>query len=340
MKNRHPDLEDYLAWCEDQGHAKRTLVQYRHKILQFLAWAEGREWTPRLLREYRDHMQETLKLRPRTIRVAFTALRSFRDYLFNECGQRELPDVRGIKLPRMDAAQREVPTPDDMERMLHAAETMPQKTARKRFLRARTLAVLCLFAFTGIRRTELLSLELDAIDRTRETWRVRICKGKGGQSRWAPLHPRAQGHLSEWLEQREHWCVEHGCTLPYLFPVDRRRHLSYRGLKALWDDLLERAEIDRPLTPHCLRHYFAGAALIASGGDIPTVSALMGHSRQDTTLRYLHSTPERMREAVQALRIGAPTPPPAPAPEAPRRTHPTPRSATRRPAGSARYARG
>jgi site-specific recombinase XerD len=52
--------------------------------------------------------------------------------------------------------------------------------------------------------------------------------------------------------------------------------------------------------PHLLRHAFA-TRLLASGADIVTVSAILGHGATMTTLLYTHSSPERMRQAVDSL---------------------------------------
>lgn len=293
-------VNEYLAYLGDRGHSSRTVIQYRHKLLQFLAWLGDDELTQGSLTDYRRHMQDR-GLRPRTVRVAFTAIRSYFDYLRLEEQVADLPDARAVKLPRMDPPQREVPTDEELGRIWNAVGSMPKHTARARFLHARTVLILSIFAYTGLRRSEMLSLDVGDVQTEYTPWRLMVRRGKGGQSRWIPLNDEANAAFRAWLEVRRQWCEEHGCQqFQALIPVDRRRRLSHRGLKALWDELMDRAGLlDHHYTPHGIRHFFATAA--AEVTDLPTVSALLGHSRVETTLRYLHSNPKKMEAAVQRL---------------------------------------
>jgi site-specific recombinase XerD len=312
-------LPDYLDHLRANGCSPKTVSQYHHKIRQFTAWLAGRKPTNELLNVYCREMQER-GLRPRTIRVAFTALKSFRDYMVAR-GRTGLPDFQGLKLPRLDPPQRETPTEADLAAIWKGAREMPEHSARAKWLRSRTLAVLALFNYAGLRRSELLSLNLDDIQQG-EQWQVRIRRGKGGQTRRVPLNAEARELLTEWIAVRNEWATDYQCPLDCLFPVDRTRRMSHRGLRALWTDLMGRAGLQkRGLTPHGMRHAFASSVERTSG--LKMASTLLGHSNITTTAAYLHADPSRMVAAVELIVPERQVPKPEPIPlerPAPRRS--------------------
>lgn len=306
-------LESYLDELRVSDYSARTLEQYRHKLRQFDHWLNGRPITLAVLAQYRDTLL-TEGRRPRTVRVTFTALFSFFAFLERAGHCSGLPHQGVLKLPRMDRPQRDVPTPAEMEALFDAARhRMRTRTLSQRFQRARTLAVLTVLDYAGVRRGELLALNVDDLQQVERGWILRVRRGKGGESRWIPLTPEAVPPLLDYLAVRKEWSLGRppiAAVRNALWLVDRRRRLSEKGLTALWDELKALAGLEhRTFGPHGVRHRFA-SDLFARNKDAKTVQALLGHSSVVTTLTtYVHADPDRLWEAVESREA---EPPPAP----------------------------
>jgi len=172
---------------------------------------------------------------------------------------------------------------------------------------------------TGLRITEALQLRVKDLDVDRLTLVVRA--GKGGKDRVVMLPATLVTPLREQL-QRARWLWEGdgrsgrgGVQLPdalarkypraelswawfWVFPqpdlsvcprtgVVRRHHLVDQTFQRAFKRAVDRAGIQRPATPHTLRHSFA-THLLQSGTDIRTVQSLLGHSDVSTTMVYTH----------------------------------------------------
>jgi integrase len=315
-------LEEHLQSYEEHllstGKSQRTRQQYRHKLKQWFGWLRGRPPSRGMLMEYRDFLMGR-GLRPRTVRQAWHALASFFGYLEEELEQEGLPDVRAIRLPGDDEPRRSTPTEAEVERLERAARRMPAHTPAAAFRRGKAITMVMLLRHAGLRRSELLGLDVGDIDTTTHPWILRVRIAKGAQSRWIPINDELRAWLEVWLIQRLEWGEEAGCLHASLLPVDRNRRLSHKGVMVLWREVVELAGLTgRGFTPHSIRHRFATD--VAAASDLPTAAALLGHKSVKTTFNYLKTNPDSMVRAVQALGRGTgavtPMPPAATNPRA------------------------
>lgn len=132
-------------------------------------------------------------------------------------------------------------------------------------------------ARTGLRRSELLGLTIDAIVRIGNSWWLKVPVGKLHNDRFIPLHPNVKALLDEWLAARppvrsELMFVEHG------------RPIGVGRVNAAVKDVAARAELGK-VTPHQLRHTLATQA-INRGMSLEAIAALLGHQSMDMTLTY------------------------------------------------------
>ncbi len=154
---------------------------------------------------------------------------------------------------------------------------------------ARDRAIMELLYSTGMRVSELASLDLPALDFT--TGMVRVT-GKGNKQRLAPMGNPAMESINAYLGQRDNLQqdrLRRGLDLDgdALFLNTRGSRLTTRSIERLVKMYAQRAGIASRVTPHALRHSFA-THLLEMGADLRTVQELLGHASLSTTQKYTH----------------------------------------------------
>lgn len=143
---------------------------------------------------------------------------------------------------------------------------------------------------TGLRVSELVNLQVTDIDSQRMVIRVR--QGKGRKDRYVMLSPQLLTVL------REYWQLVKPRT--WMFPSSEkptqpvRRETVFRACQ----QIARRARMNKPVSPHTLRHTFA-THLLEAGTDIRTIQALLGHRSLRTTAIYTFVSPQQVM-AVQS----------------------------------------
>src|SRR5262249_26869328 len=150
-----------------------------------------------------------------------------------------------VKLPKLDAAQRLLVSDDDLQALLAAAERQ-----RTDFRCARDRAILSVLIFCGLRRAELLALEVPHVNL--EAGVLLVQQGKGQKARAIPLCAEAKSVLRDWLAIREGLKCRH----PYLFVGEGRRRVGEQGLARMLEEIKSIAGLrgDRRVLPHSIRH--------------------------------------------------------------------------------------
>ncbi len=155
-------------------------------------------------------------------------------------------------------------------------------------------AILLAFALTGLRKSELIAIDLTDLDGDLASIQVR---GKGGRERLVPVSPPLREALQAYLQQRP----ENGC--PALFLNNAGKRVRSRTLQRMMQRWLHDARlIGQGYTIHSLRHSFA-TLLIRGGVDLRTVQELLGHSDISSTARYLHADLRSKTAAVNTLNL-------------------------------------
>lgn len=317
MNNRLDSIPEYLAWAQTRVDprpiSRSSYVAYRSKLRQFATWVgdSDRPISIELLREYIDYLENERPARdgnagqrPRTIKCAVLPLLGWLEWRGERWPELRLPLVKKLRLPALDEAQREVPSDEDIAAMFTAAETMDDFTRQNRFERARAVLIVSLSVDAGLRRCEILGLDLNDIHQDSAGWWVQIREGKGQKKRAVPLNRRCRRCVEEYLRVRQEWCdhtpARHQNRA--LFAVDRSRRFNEESMLRLRHHLLHRAGLaNRALHWHSNRHYFISTSLEAPGATVADVAALAGHSSTRTTEAYLHARDKGMRRAVEAV---------------------------------------
>ena len=201
-------VERYIAYIRDvRRYSPRTQELYRKALEDFEAW--GGDLIPSRLREYEAHLMER-GLKPRTVHLHMSALSGYCNFLMKE-GVLSSNPVRGIKRPKMEKRLPEYYTEKSLAEYLEASahgagkeelevlESLKpgEKLADELYNRRLRRLIVSLLYATGIRRAELIGLQLRSVDSARQTLRVR---GKGDKMREIPLIPSVLEEISLYLQ--------------------------------------------------------------------------------------------------------------------------------------------
>lgn len=285
-------LDDFLEYLEvERGRARKTIENYRHYLLRFTELSgvtSPSKITDDTVRTYRLQLNRTVDvhgepLSRSTQTYHLIALRAFLKYL----AKRDIKTLAAekIELPKTQQRDFDLPSIEDLERLLAAPEGMSIRSLRDK-------AILELLFSTGLRISELAKLNKDSIDFKRGEFSVR---GKGGKVRVVFLSPRATDAIKGYLEKRAD--IEDA-----LFVGTNKNpgRLTVRQIQRLIARYAVKSGIVKSVTPHTLRHLFATDLLI-NGADLRSVQALLGHSSITTTQVYTHLTDRQLKDVHQAF---------------------------------------
>jgi integrase len=179
----------------------------------------------------------------------------------------------------------------DIEKILSAIHKSTNAIVFKR-----NLVLFYLLLFCGLRREEVLYLQLQDIDLENNTLTVRADTSKSGKTRQLPLHSLTITRLKDYLNERKYY------TTPYLLISHRRdSNLSPHGLKHLVERLRDISGV--PFHLHQFRHTFA-VNFLKTNKDIFALKQLLGHADIKMTVQYLRCLPvDGYRQGVEGMSI-------------------------------------
>jgi site-specific recombinase XerD len=218
----------------------------------------------------------------------------FRFLVENE--ELERDPARVLRTPRKQEALPDVLDRRELARLLAATEQSGVWERRHPGKRERDRLLLALFAYAGLRRSELLGLDRDDVDLERRLLRVR--RAKGGRQRVVPIHPALVPLLANYLALRG------ADSEPALFVGVQGRRLSQTIMTQTFLRYARAANVSerKRVTPHTLRHVFA-SELLRAGANLRQIQELLGHKHLDSTQRYTRVTAHELRGAVKRLRF-------------------------------------
>lgn len=217
-----------------------------------------------------------------TVSRAIASLKSFYNVLVNEGvvqnnpASKLVPDKNTQKLPQ-------ILTSKEVELLLEQPSCTDAKGYRDR-------AMLELLYATGIRVSELISLDITDVNTSGGVIR---CKSKE-KERFIPLHQTAVKALAEYIEFIRPQMI----ALPNeqaLFVNVNGERMSRQGFWKIIKAYQQKAHIDKPITPHTLRHSFA-AHLLENGADIHAIQEMLGHSDISSTQIYSQLVKKQLKD--------------------------------------------
>lgn len=271
-------------WLE-QGVSDHTLAAYRRDLT---AWAAhlaelGEALTvpgPTSLPAWLDKRREE-GYRLRSNARLLSSLKRFYRWAL-ETGRIRRDPLAEVKLPRVRPGLPETLDEAEVERLIAAPDITTDLGLRDR-------TMLEVLYGTGLRVSELVGLTTDAVNLRQGVVRVR---GKGDKDRLVPMGEEAVHWVSCYLHTVRRALMT-DASRPTLFPGRGDRPLTRQ---AFWYRIKHHARvagIERPLSPHTLRHAFA-THLLNHGANLRVVQLLLGHSDLSTTQIYTHVAQARL----------------------------------------------
>ena len=261
------DLRKFFAYLQRRGIKQPTEIK-RTDIVDYLGWMldQGAAYS--------------------SMARSLSTLKTFFRFMIQD-GYLEHNPTDNVESPRLKRRLPEVLSVKEVELLLEQPNSVTVIGIRDR-------AMLELMYATGLRVSELLSLQLDDINLTAGYVR---CLGKGRKERIVPINQTSIFWVERYIGRSRSQLVKSHLERT-LFVNARGRKLSRQGFWKILNGYTREAGIKKSITPHTLRHSFA-THLLENGADLRAVQEMLGHADISTTQIYTHLTRTHLREVYQ-----------------------------------------
>lgn len=300
-------IDQFLEYLEiERNVSSLTIRNYAHYLRRFYSWlvkqvngaGKTSDITSSAIRQYRVYLSrfETSgnPLSRKTQSYHIIALRAFLKWLRKNDYEALAPEK--LDLPKADSTPPNFLSGEQVERLLNAPTLSTPQGKRDK-------ALLELLFSTGLRVSELTSLDRDKIDLSSREFGI---IGKGRRPRVVFLSRRASEWISQYLDTRDDpynsLFIRYSGKKDAATPEEKMR-LTPRSVQRLIKKYARKIKLPIEVTPHVLRHSFA-TDLLAAGADLRSVQEMLGHKNISTTQIYTHVTNRQLREVHEAFHGG------------------------------------
>ena len=286
----------YFEELKTRNYSELTLITREAQLAMFIRWCHERdlrrpeqidrdllERFRRVLFNYRKKNGKPLAISNQaahlsSLRVFFRWLAKKRYMHYNPACELELPRVP-------QALPRDILSVKEVEQVLSEPDLSQPMGIRDR-------AIMELLYSTGMRRSEIINLDLADLHRGQQLVHVR--HGKGGKARFAPVGRRAMIWLEKYLEEvrptQNHDPNEQAI---FLTVTEAKRFSGYNMSRVVRNHI--RSGTGKTAGCHIFRHSMA-TAMLENGADIRYIQELLGHAKLNTTQVYTKVTLKKLRE--------------------------------------------
>ena len=261
-----------------RAKSESTIKTYKHAIEQFESWLTEagtnlQEYSRADVQQYLDGLTANGKSAA-TVNKVYNAIKSFSRWAGKE---EAIEEIRVVKQPDFkNSAPKSLPRLERL-RLIRESDRKNNK---------RDFAIITTLLNTGVRVSELVSLNRNDVEISERKGNLTVRQGKGNKERVVPLNTETRRAIQKSLDERTD---DH----PALFISNRIKRISIRNVQ----HILEKYGIH----PHLLRHTFITD--LVRNNDLVLAQFLSGHSSTDMLARYSKPTMDDMQEAVDELYI-------------------------------------
>ena len=259
------------------GASKNTLAAYRSDLKIFNKWLSGKSFISVNSKHIQDYFSERQKnnIGSATQARVLTCLHSFYQYLLANRLIKKDPTEQ-LSQPKLEKKLPVFLNIQEVEKLLEAPSSSSLLGQRDR-------AMLELLYSCGLRVSELINLSYHNINLKEEFIRIH---GKGNKERVLPMGEMAIDYLMQYEKNVRPVLLKNGQSDSY-FLSNRGRAMSRQNFFYIIKAYANQVGIDKPLSPHSLRHAFA-THLVQKGADLRSVQLMLGHSDISSTQLYTH----------------------------------------------------
>ena len=284
-------IQAYENYLTKVKHASdNTIASYMRDIRQFSQWLSATESIDVIdasqvnISDYLQH-QESEGRSGATMSRCLASLKNFYLYLVSS-GFLEKTPVTDIHVDRGEKKLPQILTGREIELLLAQPVCVDAKGYRDK-------AMLEVLYATGMRVTELISLDIDDINLD-----LGIIKCNGAKkSRAIPLYPMALRALSIYVREVRESMISNPNETALFVNINGSR-MSRQGFWKILKHYQDTAHIDKEITPHTLRHSFA-VHLLENGADVGSLQELMGHCDISSTQMYTQMVNQKLKSVYE-----------------------------------------
>ena len=280
--------ENYLTKVKQAS--TNTISSYMRDIRQFAEWLQQSEELDVVdaaqvnISRYLAHLEDEGRSGA-TVSRSLASLKNFYSYLVSS-GFLEKTPVTDIRVDRGEKKLPQVLTGREIELLLAQPVCVDTKGYRDK-------AMLEVMYATGIRVTELIDLDIDAVNLDLGVIR---CTG-AKKTRSIPLYPAALKALTVYINDIRSGMLAYPEEKALFVNINGMR-MSRQGFWKILKHYQETAHIEKELTPHTLRHSFA-VHLLENGADLGSLQELMGHSDISSTQMYTQMINQKLKSVYE-----------------------------------------
>ena len=270
-------LPEYLQFLQfERGLSPLTRENYARDIKQLIQLADATALNELQNIQIRRFIAtlHSKGLGGKSLARMLSSWRGFFDFLVNR-HKFEANPVIGLRAPK---SPKTLPQALSIEQATKLVDISDDD-----FLSVRDHAILELFYSSGLRLSELVNLNLDALDFSEGTVEV---TGKGNKTRIVPMGEHAMTAIKKWLTFRSNITIKPADSKAVFIGLQGKR-IGARNLQLRLKEWSIKQGINSSVHPHMLRHSFASHVL-QSSGDLRAVQEMLGHANISTTQVYTH----------------------------------------------------
>lgn len=287
-------MTDYLAlyrnYLTTEKHmSANTIISYMRDLEQYDEWLKQKKTDLKrakntVLQEYVKRLEQLGKS-PATTSRFLASSKSFYAYMFVK-GYIKTNPATSVKTKKVQKSYPEILTNREVELFLEQPKCVDEKGFRDH-------AMLELLYATGIRVSELIGLDIDDVNLPAG---LVSCRSKG-KERSIPLYPGAVKALQDYMVHIRKRIVANDEEKALFVNMNGER-MTRQGFWKIIKYYQEKAEINKDITPHMLRHSFA-AHLLENGADLHSIQEMLGHADISSTQIYTHIIKKQLKDVYQ-----------------------------------------
>ena len=287
-------LKKFLLYLQyEKRVSANTIVAYQKDINDCFSFLQStyqisdpQEVKSNYIRSWVVDLMRTHQMTPRSVNRKISALKTYFKFLLREGSVQQNP-MNGVISPKVGKRLPSVIDKKDIQALLAMFEDATS------FQDQRNGTVLSLLYGTGMRRAELLGLQISDIDFDKGRLKV---LGKGNKERLIPIGVQLLEILKSYIKVRNITFEDTETT--HLILTDRGKAAYPRMIYNIVNQYLSLVSTSDKKSPHILRHSFA-THLSDNGAELNSIKTLLGHANLSATQIYTHNSVEKLKKVYQ-----------------------------------------